>query len=675
VPIARVMSISAPSHHPGPADWPREREQVLERIAVLDRAAIAALRRRLDEPLREAARAEAHELAGALRRFGFGAAAKDAYRLGELLAGDANARALSEHVVRLRADLERRDAAAPAVSEAEDDVGAPVLIFVRDAALAERLGAEAGRRGLRAEPVSTADGARAAAARERPLVVLLDRGATGALDLVSELAAAVPVLVLAAHDSLPDRVEVVRRGARAFLPTASLHPRDAIEHALQLAEPAPATGATLLAVATEPGALAAIRAALEPERMRVATLSEPLRFWDELERVGPDMVLLATDMPEVGGIELCRVVRADRRWSTLPVLCFGGSGDPETMRRAFAAGADDCMAVLDATELAGRVRSRLERARLHRQLVERDALTGVANRQSSIRGIERLLALSTRYGEPVTLTTVDLERLREINDRHGHAAGDAVLRRVGDLLVQSFRGEDVVGRWGGEEFVVGMYGMARHDAVRRMRELLARFEDERFAAPDGTSFGCSFSAGIAVFGEDADDLHTLHRAADRALAAAKAGEHPRVRSAGDDDHHAGAVDGPEVVVVESDPVLVEVLLHELATRGHRARAVLDGAEAAEALAADGATLRPRVLLLDIDLPGVDGVAVLRRLRAAGVLKRMNVIMLTGRSSEQTVLQTLRLGAFDHLAKPVSVPVLMSKVARAMEARPSFRMAS
>jgi diguanylate cyclase (GGDEF)-like protein len=671
VPIPRVMSISAPSHHPGlvaapPADdRQRARESLVERVAVIDRAAIAALRGALDDALREEARAEARDLAAALRASGFGAAAKDAHRLGQLLDDDPDPRALSEHVVRLRADLERPDTAVPAPPDPADD-GAPVLIVVRDAGLAERLGAEAGRRGLRAVAVSTPEAARAAAARERPLVVLLDGGADGALDLVSELAATVPILLLAPHDSLADRIEVARRGARAFLPASSLHPRDAIDHALDLAEPAPATGATLLAVATE-------RAALEPEGVRVATLPEPWRFWDELERVGPDMVLLAIEMADVGGIDLCRVVRTDRRWSTLPVLCFGGGGDPEAMRSAFAAGADDCMTELGAAELAGRVRSRLERARRHRLLVERDALTGVANRQSSIRGIERLLALSTRYGEPLTLTTIDLEHLKEVNDRHGHSAGDAVLRRLGDLLVQSFRGEDVVGRWGGEEFVVGMYGMARHDAVRRMRELLSRFEGERFAAPDGATFGCSFSAGIAVFGEDAEDLHTLCRAADRSLAIAKAGERPRVHTPG--DLGPAPVGGPDVVVVESDPVLVDVLLHALATRGHRARAVHDGTEAAEALAGEGATLRPRVLLLDIDLPGVDGVAVLRRLRAAGVLKRMNVIMLTGRSGEHTVLETLRLGAFDHLAKPVSVPVLMSKVARALEARPSFRMSS
>jgi diguanylate cyclase (GGDEF)-like protein len=215
------------------------------------------------------------------------------------------------------------------------------------------------------------------------------------------------------------------------------------------------------------------------------------------------------------------------------VLFLTSRRDEATVREVFASGADDYLhKPVIREELVGRVRSRLERARLHRLLAERDALTGVSNRQSSVRGIERLLALSRRYGEPVTLAAIDIDHFKHVNDEYGHAAGDAVLRRLGELLLQGFRGEDVVGRWGGEEFVVGMYGMAIADAERRMSDLLAHFAQERFTTTDGRGFACTFSAGVGTFGRDGDDLPALHRAADAALYAAKDAGRNCIRVAG-----------------------------------------------------------------------------------------------------------------------------------------------
>jgi diguanylate cyclase (GGDEF)-like protein len=408
-----------------------------------------------------------------------------------------------------------------------------------------------------------------------------------------------------------------------------------------------------------------VRATLEPEGLRVTTLSEPLRFWDELERVGPDLVMLDYDMPEVNGLELCRVMRNDSRWAAVPVLFLTSRRDEATVRDVFAAGADDyLLKPVIREELVGRIRSRLERFRLHRLLAERDALTGVRNRPSSTQAIERLIAMARRYAQPLTLAAIDLDRFKAVNDRYGHAAGDAVLRKLGELLLQAFRGEDVVGRWGGEELVVGMYGMSRDDALRRMRGVLASFTREEFTGAEGETFNASFSAGVAALPGDGEDVRALHRAADAALYQAKDAGRCRVQAAG--KRRATPADRPDVVVVEDDEALVEVLVHSLETRGHRVRALRDGAEASAALAGPSPDLRPRVLVLDIDLPAVDGVAVLRRLSTDGALRHTSVIVLTGHATEDDVLETLELGAIDHVQKPFSVPVLMHKVAQALD---------
>jgi diguanylate cyclase (GGDEF)-like protein len=105
-----------------------------------------------------------------------------------------------------------------------------------------------------------------------------------------------------------------------------------------------------------------------------------------------------------------------------------------------------------------------------------------------------------------------------------------VLRRVGEYLRREFRGNDVVGRWGGEEFIVGMYGMTRANAVRRLTDMLARFSQERF--PDeADTFHASFSAGVAEYPLDGSDTDAVCQAADEALYRAKAAGRARVLAA------------------------------------------------------------------------------------------------------------------------------------------------
>jgi DNA-binding response OmpR family regulator len=118
---------------------------------------------------------------------------------------------------------------------------------------------------------------------------------------------------------------------------------------------------------------------------------------------------------------------------------------------------------------------------------------------------------------------------------------------------------------------------------------------------------------------------------------------------------------PDVLVVEDDPVLADLLSSALRSRGHRTEIVSDGRAALDRLM--GPRARPRLVILDAYLPGLDGVSVLRGLAERGALERMSVIMLTVRSGEAEILASLRLGAVDHIAKPFSIAVLLEKVER------------
>jgi diguanylate cyclase (GGDEF)-like protein len=157
-----------------------------------------------------------------------------------------------------------------------------------------------------------------------------------------------------------------------------------------------------------------------------------------------------------------------------------------------------------------------------------DTLTGLANRDHSLEMLGMFLALAKRQGRPLSFAFLDLDHFKQVNDRYGHAAGDAVLRELGKRLRASFRGEDVVARWGGEEFLVAMFGTDKADAVRRLSAVLSAFRAEGFAAPAGETFHVTCSAGIAEYPSDGIDVDTLYALADQALYQAKAGGRDRV---------------------------------------------------------------------------------------------------------------------------------------------------
>ena len=127
-----------------------------------------------------------------------------------------------------------------------------------------------------------------------------------------------------------------------------------------------------------------------------------------------------------------------------------------------------------------------------------------------------------------------------------------------------------------------------------------------------------------------------------------------------------AANNAVVAVVEDDLVLGELLLHMLRNEGFEPEWIDDGGKALEALVGEQARLFPRVLLLDVDLPAVSGFGVLRAMSESGALRRTKVIMLTAHASEEETVKTFELGAFDHVPKPFSLPILMQRVRRALE---------
>lgn len=173
-----------------------------------------------------------------------------------------------------------------------------------------------------------------------------------------------------------------------------------------------------------------------------------------------------------------------------------------------------------------------ERAdQLNRRLAAQDELTGIANRRSIIAALERDVARSLRTREPLALMMVDVDHFKQVNDRHGHLAGDAVLRHVAEVLQQRVRAQDIVGRYGGEEFLVVLPDTGL-DGARNLALQLCKAVQTTPCVWRGETMAVTVSIG--VFGgrlEPQDHWDLLLHAADSALYRAKEAGRNRVEVA------------------------------------------------------------------------------------------------------------------------------------------------
>jgi diguanylate cyclase (GGDEF)-like protein len=155
------------------------------------------------------------------------------------------------------------------------------------------------------------------------------------------------------------------------------------------------------------------------------------------------------------------------------------------------------------------------------QQATHDPLTGLFNRRHLNDALPTLFALAQRESHTMALAIIDLDHFKQVNDRHGHAAGDQLLAAFGELLAAQCRRSDVACRYGGEEFCLLMPRTEAADACRKVQALLRRWRLQSFDVGDATLQGLSFSAGVADTALACDTPDALLKAADDLLLAAK----------------------------------------------------------------------------------------------------------------------------------------------------------
>lgn len=165
-----------------------------------------------------------------------------------------------------------------------------------------------------------------------------------------------------------------------------------------------------------------------------------------------------------------------------------------------------------------------------RDQANHDSLTGLHNRRYLDSSLERELIRCGRAHQPLSLVLIDIDHFKQINDKHGHLAGDQVLKRLADLLGSEVRGSDIACRYGGEEFLLMLPGLSQDVAQERVEDWRKAFA----ASParwEGIAVPATLSAGIATFPHNGTTAGALFKAADRALYQAKSDGRNKVRLA------------------------------------------------------------------------------------------------------------------------------------------------
>jgi diguanylate cyclase (GGDEF)-like protein len=156
------------------------------------------------------------------------------------------------------------------------------------------------------------------------------------------------------------------------------------------------------------------------------------------------------------------------------------------------------------------------------KIADTDSLTGIYNRRAFDRMLEREIRICQRYKQPFSLLMIDIDDFKKINDQYGHPAGDAVLKKLGEILEQNVRKTDMVFRYGGDEFVVLMPRTQRKQASEARRRILRRIEDRNEQGPE-----IAFRASVGLHAMDSSGQGDILELLDNDLYREKSKKFPK----------------------------------------------------------------------------------------------------------------------------------------------------
>jgi diguanylate cyclase (GGDEF)-like protein len=374
----------------------------------------------------------------------------------------------------------------------------------------------------------------------RPAAVIMDLSspdgeligeevATKVRDALGEV---VPLVFVSNRSDIEARLDAVRAGCSSYF-IKPVNYSDVLEtlDRLTRSEPEPYR---ILIVDDEPDTADFHATSLEAAGLETVTVTDPLDVMSQLVEFQPDVILMDVYMPGCTGLEMAMVIRQEEAFVGVPIVFLSRETDRMKQIAALGEGGDDFFTKpVPPDHLVPAVSARAQRGRTLRLFMEKDGLTGLFRHSRIIEQLEVAVRRADRQHGRLAVAMLDIDGFKEVNDEHGHLVGDQVLKALAYLLRQRLRMSDVLGRFGGDEYVVVMPDTDGRAALQKMDDIRSNFAAIDHETAHG-SFSVTLSCGVGEF-PAALTSHELIAAADEALYRAKRGGRNQVLLAGDLD--------------------------------------------------------------------------------------------------------------------------------------------
>lgn len=379
-----------------------------------------------------------------------------------------------------------------------------VFVVEDDQELAGELKGQLSYFGYEATVFNTLNDFRNAMQQNSDVVVLMDinfpEDNCGGIRVMEELQngrdVPVPVFFLTTHNEMEIRLDAVRAGSMAYLQK----PVDMgilIDELDKLTSSQSQAANRVLIVDDDVHLMNYYAAALEQAGMLVKMVNDPLKVLQPLAEFSPDLILIDMYMPGCSGMELAKVIRQMNEFVSIPIVFLSSETDQDKQLSAIGMGGDDFLTKPIALQhLISSVTSRIKRSLVLRSFMVRDSLTGLLNHSSIKTQLNHEMVRARRQGKPLAFAMLDIDKFKDVNDTYGHPVGDRVIKSLSRLLKQRLRENDLIGRYGGEEFAVVLSDADGASALKIMDSIRDDFSKLRQIGGD-QEFFVTFSCGVA----------------------------------------------------------------------------------------------------------------------------------------------------------------------------------
>lgn len=408
-----------------------------------------------------------------------------------------------------------------------------IYLLEDDADLAAKLQLALGNFGYRVQHYATLEAAEQAVMAMRPDFLIVDvmfsgderTGPDSITELQQRTTEPLAVVFISSRNDFDAYLAAVRAGAVGYFvkPLDIAQLANCLEAQLRLGQSSPHR---VLLVDDDALLARHYQIVLQSAGMQVEVVTNPRDVLEVMRRFHPELVLLDLNLPGCHGYEIARLIRLNPDWLRVAVVYLSSENDERVQTKAVGYGGEDFLTKpISDSRLISAVSVRAARSRQLSEAIDRDGLTGLLTHARIKEQLQREVQRSKRMASPLSVAMLDLDHFKKVNDTYGHATGDRVIRALAQLLRQRLRQTDIVGRYGGEEFVVILTECPAAQAKSILDDIRESFGAVNFIAGSAT-FNVTLSAGVACSPQS--DSAALLELADQALYRAKATGRNRV---------------------------------------------------------------------------------------------------------------------------------------------------